>query len=224
MPIPSRCPDCGSPVQPTAPSAGRCGGCGREVYANSRPTAGVLLVRDGAVLLIQRGAEPRLGTWDIPGGFLDEGEHPEQGAVREIAEELGWRLDPRDLRLVLLSINPWPAGDVLDVVYEACAPAGEPTPGDDAAGWAFHPIDALPEPLAFDSTRAVLERWRAQRVPDDHRLQGGRMLPLATAAVVAESAGGASLPLRLGPVREGNLERQGLHLRLRRHHGWRRLL
>ncbi|RME28683.1 MAG: NUDIX domain-containing protein, partial [Deltaproteobacteria bacterium] len=56
------------------PSAGHCTGCGRPVYANARPAAGVFLVRGDAVLLVRRAAPPRVGAWDIPGGFLDETE------------------------------------------------------------------------------------------------------------------------------------------------------
>jgi 8-oxo-dGTP diphosphatase len=163
MPIPAHCPHCGNPVDLVAPSVGRCGGCEREVYANSRPAAGVFLVRGAQVLLVRRGAEPRVGAWDIPGGFLLEGERPEDGAAREIKEELSYELDPNLLRLALVSVNPWPGGAVLDVLYEAEAPAGEPVIGDDAAEARWFPIDALPEDIAFESSRTALIRWRQAR-------------------------------------------------------------
>ncbi len=164
MPLPTHCPDCGAVVADAA-SAGHCSACGRAVYANARPAAGVFLLRGDRVLLVRRGAPPRVGAWDIPGGFLDEQEPPEQGAVREIAEELGWTLRPADLRLALVSLNPWPEGAVLDVLYEANAPPGEPTLGDDASEARWFSIDDLPDDIAFDSSRQALQRWREQRGP-----------------------------------------------------------
>ena len=43
----------------------------------------------GRVLLGQRKADPGRGLWDIPGGFLDEGEDPVEGLKREFVEETG---------------------------------------------------------------------------------------------------------------------------------------
>ena len=86
MALPLFCPFCGQSVEPLGHSIGRCVGCSEEIYANSRPTGGVLLIRDDHVLLVRRGAEPEVGRWDIPGGFLDEGESPEDGTCREMRE------------------------------------------------------------------------------------------------------------------------------------------
>ena len=139
MPLASHCPDCGAEVQSCGPSTGACTACGREVYANAKPTAGVLLVREGRVLLVRRGAEPGMGRWDIPGGFLEENETPEDGAVREIREELGLDLEARDLKLVSTSLNVLPGGTALDVLFEASGVAGRGTErraGSDAAACA----------------------------------------------------------------------------------------
>jgi 8-oxo-dGTP diphosphatase len=123
----------------------------------------VLLVRGGEVLLVRRGAEPALGRWDIPGGFLEEGEAPEDGARREIREELGLDLAPDRLRLVMAYIHRRRDFAVLDILFEAPMPDQQPRPGSDAAACGWFPIDDLPDDIAFEATRNALERWRAAR-------------------------------------------------------------
>jgi putative (di)nucleoside polyphosphate hydrolase len=54
-----------------------------------RPAAGVMLVnRDGKVFVAQR-LDSTLEAWQMPQGGLDAGEDPEDGALRELAEETG---------------------------------------------------------------------------------------------------------------------------------------
>ena len=65
-----------------------------------RRAARVLLVdRDDRLLLLRGGdpAQPELRYWFTPGGGLDPGESPAQGAARELFEETGLRVDPAEL-------------------------------------------------------------------------------------------------------------------------------
>ncbi len=50
---------------------------------------GAVIVDHGRVLLIQRGSEPMLGKWTLPGGMLEVGESLTAGVVREVREETG---------------------------------------------------------------------------------------------------------------------------------------
>jgi ADP-ribose pyrophosphatase YjhB (NUDIX family) len=45
--------------------------------------------REGCLLLIERGTDPHLGHWSLPGGVIDEGESAGEAAVRETLEETG---------------------------------------------------------------------------------------------------------------------------------------
>ncbi|WBY02438.1 CoA pyrophosphatase [Ramlibacter tataouinensis] len=53
-----------------------------------------------AALLLTRRAEAlssHSGQWALPGGRIDEGESPQEAALRELHEELGLRLDAADV-------------------------------------------------------------------------------------------------------------------------------
>jgi 8-oxo-dGTP pyrophosphatase MutT (NUDIX family) len=65
-----------------------------------RRAARVLLIADGAVLLIQGHdpAQPELGPWwHTPGGGIEDDEPVAHAATREIEEETGLALDPSAL-------------------------------------------------------------------------------------------------------------------------------
>lgn len=61
-----------------------------------RVGAYAVCVRDGAVLLARL-----IGSdWTLPGGGLDHGEDPRDGAIREVEEETGYRVELRRLLTV----------------------------------------------------------------------------------------------------------------------------
>ena len=165
------CPQCGHALTPnpdvTEAHRQDCPGCGRSHFQNSRPTASALIVRDGHILLGRRGVEPFQGMWDIPGGFLSPLEHPEDGVVREIREETGLIVRPREL----LGIFPDTYGGDNDGVYTlnfyylVDIVSGEPHPADDVAELRWFTPDALPE-IAFPHQVQVLVRWR-ERVANE---------------------------------------------------------
>jgi len=186
MPVPRHCPHCGATVETIERCIGRCSGCGREVYANSKPTAGLFIERAGKVLLTRRALEPAKGRWDVPGGFLEEGELPEDGARREAREELGWELG--ELRFALTNINQVADVAILDLMYETVAPPGEPVPADDVAEVGWFALDALPDDLAFPSTRQILERWRDGRRDDAYRLLDGTEIGPRAGQVISRHA------------------------------------
>lgn len=55
---------------------------------------------DGKLLIVKANYKP---YWTVPGGIIDEGETPKQAAIREVFEEVGIRLDERDLAFVLVA-------------------------------------------------------------------------------------------------------------------------
>jgi ADP-ribose pyrophosphatase YjhB (NUDIX family) len=55
---------------------------------------GVVVLRDGRVLLIRRAKPPRQGEWSLPGGLQKLGETVFEAACREVVEETGVGIRP----------------------------------------------------------------------------------------------------------------------------------
>ncbi|MBC86060.1 MAG: hypothetical protein CL677_02685 [Bdellovibrionaceae bacterium] len=58
-------------------------------HSQSSIGAGALILKDQSVLLVQLNYGKYKGSWILPGGMVETGEHPEQTAIREVKEETG---------------------------------------------------------------------------------------------------------------------------------------
>jgi ADP-ribose pyrophosphatase YjhB (NUDIX family) len=158
------CPVCGADVEPLDAGAKvECAACGYVQYAHSNVTASAL-VRDeaGRLLLTRRAYAPFEGKWDLPGGFLNEGEHPLDAIRRELREETGLEVEPgRFVGVWMDRYGEDGSGEHTLNLYWTARAEGEPVAADDvsAVGW-FAPGE-LPRPadLAFHIP-LVLEAWR----------------------------------------------------------------
>lgn len=65
-----------------------CGYCGSIHYSNPKIVTGCLPVWEDKVLLAKRSIGPRQGFWNVPGGYMENGETVEEGARREVREEV----------------------------------------------------------------------------------------------------------------------------------------
>jgi ADP-ribose pyrophosphatase YjhB (NUDIX family) len=87
------------------------------------------VIRDfaGRLLLIQRGHEPALGRWSLPGGRLEPGETSAQAVVREVREETGLDVEVSEL-LASVDLGPYLVDD-----FSVTVIGGQLQAGDDAA-------------------------------------------------------------------------------------------
>lgn len=123
-----------------------------------RVGVGVLVMRNGQLLLGERIGSHGSDTWCPPGGHLEFGETPAECAARELLEETG--LHAQDIHA-----GPW-TNDLFEVegkhyltVFMMVSRfTGEPTvmEPDKCARWRWFDFNALPEPL-FPSVRHLLE-------------------------------------------------------------------
>lgn len=158
------CPSCGGPLQVEDRSAA-CRECGRNVYANPAPTVSAIVVDDGGrVLLARRRGDPGKGMWDIPGGFIEEGEAPLETLRRELEEETGVEIEPT--AFLGGFADRYGEGGVYTVnfYWTAHIRSGEPSPADDVADLRWFGPDELPEAheFAFRNSLEALENWRSR--------------------------------------------------------------
>jgi 8-oxo-dGTP diphosphatase len=162
----TKCPRCGGELSGDA-SRVACAACGFVAYANPKPTATALCVdSEGRVLLARRAVEPRAGSWDLPGGFVDEDEHPLDALRRELREETGLEIEP--LELVGIWMDRYggdsTAHSTLNLFWTARVVAGQPSPADDVSELSWFAPDELPpvDELAFECVGLALDAWRQQ--------------------------------------------------------------
>src|SRR3981189_2982334 len=164
-PVPSQmkfCPSCASPL------VGREMGdrtrlacssesCGYVFYDNPAPVVAALLEHGETVLLVRNKGWPEK-WYGLVTGFLEKGESPEEGVLREVREELGLRGG------VLSFIGAYPFAEMNQVILAYHVRAyGEIAMGEELAGVKAIPPDKLrPWPLGTGhAVRDWLER-RAQ--------------------------------------------------------------
>ncbi len=155
----SFCPKCGQALT-TRPVDGHerlvCPACGFIFYQNPKPCVSVLVLDQDRLLLAKRAIEPFKDWWDIPGGFLELDEHPEQGAVRELAEETGLQIRPVELLGIYMDTYGDGGESTLNLCYVAELLGGQPRPGSDVAQLAWFELGALPERVAFGWSQTAL--------------------------------------------------------------------
>jgi ADP-ribose pyrophosphatase YjhB (NUDIX family) len=154
------CPRCAAALESDGRRA-TCAACGFVAYAHSDPTACAIVFDDaGRVLLARRAREPDRGKWDVPGGFVEEGEDPLAALRRELLEETSLTVEP--IAFVGGFVDTYGDADdaptTLNLYWTARIVSGEPRPADDVSELAWFSLDALPpdEELAFRNVADAL--------------------------------------------------------------------
>jgi ADP-ribose pyrophosphatase YjhB (NUDIX family) len=150
------CPQCKTELIPKTESY-YCPNCKETIYLNSKPTSSVLIMDGDKVLLGIRAHNPGKGKYDIIGGFLNLGEHPEVGAIREAKEETGLNIKITGLLGVYMDKYVTTGEDTLNFVYLGKVVSGKEKAGDDIASLEWVDIDELPGDPAFISQKQIFK-------------------------------------------------------------------
>lgn len=157
---PTFCPECGERLVPRT-VGGRerltCPLCGYVHYVNPIPGVGVLIEKDGGVVLVKRGGRVKAGHWALVSGYIEADESVEEAAIRECLEETGLQVELVDL-LGIYSFPEGPPTSGIIVFYRARATGGALHAGDDAMDVRVFRPDELP-PMPFRTHRQAVQRW-----------------------------------------------------------------
>ncbi len=129
----------------------------------ARPNVGIgiIIVRDGKILLGKRLKGHGAGNWQLPGGHLEFGETFEDAARREVEEETG--LTDLVIEGPVSLYNERDYGKhYVNIGMFARSGSGEPYAAepDKASDWSWHDPDNLPEEIFLASRRSI-ENWQA---------------------------------------------------------------
>lgn len=154
-----------------------CSRCDKVFYNSPVCLVGCALLCRDRMLFIKRGIPPREGYWTHGAtGFVEPNESLQQATVREVREEIGIELNPRDLELVgvgsLIRMNQIYAGYFVELEKELGAPSPE------AVEVAWFSEEEVPwGDLAFKETEPFIRALYAW-IKQGRRLDGLASLPV----------------------------------------------
>jgi ADP-ribose pyrophosphatase YjhB (NUDIX family) len=132
------------------------------LWRDPKVASAVVVEVDGGVVLGRRAIEPGYGLWCLPGGFVNDDEHPADAAMRECMEEIGAAVDLTSL-IGVYHVPKRDAHSIVGIAYRArLADGAQLSAGSEMLEVRVFPIDSLPA-LAFPSHRHVLGEFLKSR-------------------------------------------------------------
>lgn len=125
---------------------------------------GVIIEKDGRILLGERLASHGAGTWAIPGGHVEGGESFEETALREIEEETGLK-DIRIEKLIYVGSNKVYDKHFVSIGMYAAWVLGEAIimEPDKTGEWKWFSPSELPENI-FLPSKFVIDAWLSGQI------------------------------------------------------------
>lgn len=143
-----------------------CNACHFHYYINASAAVAVILkAPDGSIVLTKRKYDPRAGTYDLPGGFVDTMERVEDAVRREIKEELG--IEVNEMSFLASFPNEYTFKDIsyftVDMAFVCpVSDISSLKPADDVAdALVIHPKDIDFTTISFPSIANILKHYMA---------------------------------------------------------------
>jgi NAD+ diphosphatase len=161
---PKHCATCGAPLDQVAGAPGqrRCRGesCGRITYLSPIPVVAAVVEHDGHAVLVRGHGWPE--TWyGLVTGFLEPQESPEEGARREVKEELGLETETS----TLIGAYAFAQMNQVIIAYHVTARGAIALDVGELAGYKRVPLDQH-KPWNF-GTGAAVKDFLARRQRDN---------------------------------------------------------
>jgi len=138
-----------------------CPGCGWIYYLQLKVGAGVMIEKDGCVLLLQRAHDPWKGYWNIPAGYVESDEHPKGAGKREAFEETGLVVAIGEL-LKAYYYSDDPRGNGVALIYKADIVGGELRVDHESNAARYFRWQEIPANLAGGGHDQVILEWRSK--------------------------------------------------------------
>jgi 8-oxo-dGTP diphosphatase len=136
-----------------------CPVCGWIYYIQLKVTAGMRVVQDTKLLLVQRAIEPWKGYWYLPAGYVEYDESPIQAAEREAREETGLEIKTDNLEGVFFYDDD-PRGNGLLILYSGRPIGGKIKINSEAEAICFFsPLEIKSLKLAGGSHNIAIHDW-----------------------------------------------------------------
>lgn len=122
---------------------------------------GVVITKQGEVLLTKRSVEPFVGFWHLPGGHVDYKEKLEEAVMRVVQEETGLVTTVLDLVGIYSDPNRDPRGHFVTIAY-LLRPRGGELQGDFQSS-ELQFFAELPRKVGFDVCDICEAAWALWR-------------------------------------------------------------
>jgi ADP-ribose pyrophosphatase YjhB (NUDIX family) len=163
--MPHYCVRCGSVLERRVIEGRELEACKNDdfvLWRDPKVSSAVVVEVDGGVVLGRRAIEPGYGLWCLPGGFVNDDEHPADAAVRECMEEIGAAVELTSL-IGVYHVPKRDAHSMVGIAYRARLVDGaQLNSGSEMLEVKAFPLDSLPA-LAFPSHRHVLDEFLKSR-------------------------------------------------------------
>lgn len=155
------CIKCGSELETRVIEGRELDACPNDdfvLWRDPKVASAVVVEVDGGVVLGRRAIEPGYGLWCLPGGFVNDDEHPADAAIRECMEEIGAAVELTSL-IGVYHVPKRDAHSIVGIAYRArLAEGAQLSAGAEMLEIRVFPMDSLPA-LAFPSHRHVLDEF-----------------------------------------------------------------